>query len=512
MGTIEDMYQELLNQSSIYDPDLQDILGVGGIQGLEDDEDIESFSTSEDIAKKQKSVKKNFDTSPKNVEIEEDVHFKLYSKRRKHKYTEKEMQQIRESCTETIVHDYGEFDIYHMSDEDRLQNDMLAEVSVKLASLKSTYRKVNEYVEAMRVVVQAWQILEKHNYIHTEEEFYQMIADGRIVSNRIIMPKLKNMNSYNIDMIIRYVSNPELDPMDLVPANDAKRINLDTLRDEFYVTDEDSTDMVSQMFNYYYDLYLYNLSDDADFIPSREQEDEAREYAVDQMEKDEMAMLLSPEEAQFILDYADNPPAIEVTDIKPKYIKGYDRKINFSKRNISKRKRLFMENLHNILRKIEENPENQSETTYNRSYLITHNMFEPAKPEKSVWDDLYYDGSWTDDESLELYDFIVREELLKQTPLKEHYVTYADKELAKFFNVLESNGVSTIKLRQSMNMTENDIARNEENRNKKENKKTEAAILQRVIKMNGNPKFKKVISKAEEALNAYNDSSKGGKK
>jgi len=35
----------------------------------------------------------------------------------------------------------------------------------------------------------------------------------------------------------------------------------------------------------------------------------------------------------------------------------------------------------------------------------------------------------------------------------------------------------------------------------KQNKKTEAALLQRITKLNNNPKFKKLVTKAEKAIN-----------
>lgn len=519
LNEIQEMYQDMLDRYGVYDPDIADILGPNGIRGLEDDEeDGEEFITSTEIAKTKQKMEEKLGPLPKHVEIEEDVHFKHYAKRRQHKYTESEMKAIRESCMETIVHDYGENDIYHISDEERAKNDMLAELSIKLGTLKSTYRKIDEYVDAMRVVIQAWKMLAKHNYVHTEEEFYQMVADGKIVSNRIIMPKLKNMNSYNTDMIVKYISNPELDPTDLIPVKETKKRPIDDYiyyDDDFYddediIVDEDA-DERTQMFRYYKAEYLYSLSKDKGFKPSEKQLEEARKYAVDELKKDEYERLLSPEEIEVILNSDDdNMPSIEVEDIKPKYIKNYDKKIDFSKKDMSKRKRLFMENLHSFLRKIQSNPANRNDSEYSRSYLITQNMFDVDHEEEDFWDDLYYDGSWTDKTSLSIYDFIVREKLMRQSPPKEHYITYADKELAKFFDVLEANGVNVVDLRRNMNFTSEDVKEEEEKRTRKENRKNEAAVLQRITKMNGDPKFKKIVSKAEEALNEYNN--EGGKK
>lgn len=459
--SIEEMYQNLLEQSALFGGIESDSKGSSYSFDEDDDED---FMTSKEIIKRKENLEEKFGISENRGNgdgiIEEDVHFKIYGKRREHKYTEKEMEAIRNSCMCTIVHDYGEHDIYHLTDEERANNDMLAELSMKLGGLKRTYRKVDQYIEAMRVVVQAWALLEKNNFIHTKEEFYKLVSEGKIVSNRIIMPKLKKMDQYNMDMIIKYISNPDADPTDLLPIKEEIR---DPWYDQFYDDDDDED------------------------------------------EEEEMMRLLSPEEVQYIIDHADNPPEIKVHDIKRNLIKGYDQR-NFKfgkKKKVSKKDKYMIENLHDILNKIQSNPANRDASDYTRSYLVTHSMFDVEKEEKSFFDDLYFDGSWTNKEDLFLYDLAVREELLKQHPPKERYLTYGDKELAKFFNILEENGINTIDLRRKMDCTAESLTRNEEKRSKKENRKIESAIVQRITKLNNNPKFKKIVGKAESALNKY---------
>lgn len=145
------------------------------------------------------------------VPIEENLHFKRYAKKRVHKYTPEEMAQIEKEAQNTIVNDYGSNDFYHISDEERKKNDLLAEISLKLATVKSVYRRFDEYIEAMRIVYKAWEILSEKNYVHSKKEFFKLVAEGRIVSSRIMIPQLKNLKKYDMDLIVRYVSNPELD-------------------------------------------------------------------------------------------------------------------------------------------------------------------------------------------------------------------------------------------------------------------------------------------------------------
>lgn len=145
------------------------------------------------------------------VPVEESLHFKRYAKKRIHKYTEDELKQIELEAENTIVNDYGSNDFYHISDEERKKNDLLAEISLKLAGVKSVYRRFDEYIEAMRIVYKAWEILSEKNFVHSKKEFFKLVAEGKIFSSRIIIPQLKNMKKYDKELIIRYVSNPQLD-------------------------------------------------------------------------------------------------------------------------------------------------------------------------------------------------------------------------------------------------------------------------------------------------------------
>ncbi len=498
MSNLEEIYQELLNQESSnldeYDDPDMDLLTY----------DEEEFVTSKEIAEskdKRKNIKSTDYTQISNIgEVDENVYFKRFSKKQEHKYTEKEMKEIRKSCEYTIVHDYGENDIYHLSDEERRKNDMLAELSLKLGCLKRTYRKVDQYIEAMRIVVQAWEILEKNNFIHSTEEFFQMVSEGRIVSNRIIMPKLKKINNYNMDLIIKYISNPDLDPKDLVPESPDEETSY---YEDFGIYDDDSPEGIQ--FNKFIKEYKENLSpEDMEEKDPYEIEEAAEQYARDKMEEEKTKMLLSPEEAAFINDHYDNPPEIVVQDIKNRYIRGYDRRDFHRKKHkkFSKKERYMVEGLHEILNKIQDNPNNRIDVDeWNRSYMITNSMFEPEKEEKDFLDEMRFEGSWMSKKDVFLYNLMLREELIKQHPIKSNYRNYGDIELNNFFKTLESNGVNIIELRRRMNCTPEDLQKQEAKSSKKENKKLEAALLDRISKLNNSSKFKKLVTKAEKSLN-----------
>lgn len=455
--TLDDMFRDMLENPGVF----------GGYSSTSadrfyNDEESEDFITSEDMVKMKENNDPNADLYlPKGpIEIEESLHFKRYSKRREHKYTETEMEEIRKSCEATIVHDYSENDRYHQSDEERARDDSLNEMTVKLSGLKRMYRKIDQYIVAMRTVIEAWELIEKkENYLHTRKEFFKMVHDGRIYHTRIIMPKMKGLDKYNIDMVIQYISNPELDPKDLI-ANSQQ--NMDSFYDD--LMDEDT------------------------------------ETAEEEMER-----LLSPEEVQYILDHADNPEMIKVHDIKKKRIKGYDHRTFTSKnkkKRLPKSERIIRKDLHEMLNKIQSNPYNRDMDTryYNRSALLTNSMFEPAEDEKSFFDDIRFDGSWASKDDLFLYDLAIEEAMASQH-IPGEYMTYGDREIAEFFNVMEREGMNVIELRRRMNATGDDINDKQVKNKQKYNKKMESIIIQRITKLNGNSKFKKLINKAEKEIN-----------
>lgn len=446
--SLDEMIDELLNQD---------------YHSVDYFDDGDEFITSKEIVKNKEFISDHPELDIKTPngpeEIEEDVHFKRYSKKRVHKYTETEMNKIRKECESVIVHDYSERDEYHLSDEERAELDALAEIRMKLGTLKCTYRKIDQYINAMRIVIEAWEMVEeKENFLHSKEEFFNMVHDGRIVHSGIVMPKMKGLDKYNMDLIIKYIANSELDPTDLAPIK-------------------------QQAYDSFYD-----------------------EEWNEESEEEEMERLLDPEEVQFIIDAdKDNMPEIELHEIKPSLLKGIDaRNMLFSrgrKKKKGKKDKYYKDNLHDLLRKIQNNPALRTDNYFTASYMITQSMFAPEKEEKSFWDDLYYDGSWTDKDELFLYDLAIKEELASQKCPGDRFVNYGERDLQKFFRAMEENGMNVIELRRRMSMSEDNLERERNSHRRKENKKIEQALLQRVIKLNKSDKFRKLIVKAEKAIN-----------
>lgn len=541
--SVDDMYKQFM-ESGAGTPfestnPLIGLMQYTGPQPSDIGDDGEDFMTSKEIAKAYEQAERKGMIRPgmgssggQPGPIEEDVHFKLYNTRREHKYTETELRQIRESCMSTIVHDYSEKDIYHLSDAQRAENDMLNEIRGKLQTVTRTYRQVDRYVEAMRIVMQAWEILEKHNYIHTKEEFYDLVAQGKIYSNSIIMPKLKRMDQYNMDLIIKYISNPQADASDLVPKEFEQP---DPFEESFYLEEDpdyqryfqefmDTVDekyvekVADEVEEEYKDSIIRHLelegNDDPDDYQKALQEyieteihDRADRYARDCLDRDETKRLLSPAEIQFITDNSDNPPEFTVHDIPRKFVKGYDQRLfgRSKKKKGSKQDRYTIKHLHRMLNKIQNNPNNRTdESKLDRTMLVTGSMFEQDKPEKSIFDKIHFDGSWASDDDVYLYNLALQDEMLSQHPPGGGTATYADQMVDRFIKTLEGAGVNMVDLARQINGGSGSDSFGESvvtAAKKKENKKMEATILARVMKLNNSPKFKKMVAKEEDKIN-----------
>lgn len=307
-------------------------------------EDVEefSFNNEKESTEKQKSNS--------SVPIDETIHFKRYSVRRERNYTEKEMTEIKSKCQNTIVNDYGTNDFYHISDEERQKNDNLAEIAMKLASVKSLYRRLDQYIEAMRIVYKAWELLSEQNVVHSKKEFFKMVAKGEIISHRIIIPQLKNIKKYNMDLIIRYISNPELDVSVFAPKNDY----------EEYIEEEDF--------------------------------------------EEQMFRMLSPEDIAYIQERHEHPEQVEqmkVNELPNKLMK------NYLQPKSNKKTNLHQQTFNKIVDATRKIGSNGSQTIFGSS------LFD-LKKDKSVYDKIEFKSSWRKSKDADFFNMLIDEAILDE--------------------------------------------------------------------------------------------------
>jgi hypothetical protein len=437
---------------------------------VDHDPDAEMFIISDDIAEaesKRLGPKLRNGVTPTGP-AEETFYFRYGQSDDGPKYTETEQEAFREGCLRVIVHDYGPNDFYHTSDEDREQHDQLAAFNTRLGALKRIYRSVDKYIEAMRTVYEAWSALADSSVVHTREEFFRLVGEGLIISNRIIAPKLKGIDNYNQELILEYINNPALDPTDLVPKVREEADNL------YY---QDEGDRQAEM--------------------DRLLDDEEIEYILlhDQRLKDRTAL------------------TIESQSLKPRQLKSYDDELHYRKGNkkkgnkgSKKRKpgyksqKRFDRGVNEMLKRIQMN--NYNKDHYGYSFGVMENLFaEDDQPH--LYDDARYEGSWLNDEHLALYELAMEEARLAEKLPHDNLLTHGDYEMQNFYRILEKNGVSTIELRRLVGGDEEDYITKRKRESRKLNKKLESAIIQRIQVLSKDEKFQKLVKKSEKALAEY---------
>ena len=154
--------------------------------------------------------------------------------------------------------------------------------------------------------------------------------------------------------------------------------------------------------------------------------------------------------------------------------------------------------VHRILNAIQMDPNNFRGSGMDRSYIAANTWFGPHEEEETFYDKLKFKGSWSNKYDKKLHDVYEKIKLLDEPTHSYRYRTYAEESFNKYCESMERNGFSTIEYRQRLSIPmEQEIVQT----NKlKTNRKTEARIIDRVMKLNNNPKFKKLIDKAEHAL------------
>ena len=367
------------------------------------------------------------------VPIDESVHFKKYKTNRIHRYSEAEMEEIRLSCKNTIVNDYGSNDLYHMSDEDKMKNDQLAEIAIKLASVKSIYRRLDQYIEAMRIVYKAWDLLSEKNFIHSKKEFFKLIGKGKIVSNRIIIPQMKNIKKYNLELIIKYISNPELDASIFAPE------------DQHQILEDN-----------------------------------------EETEKERINRLFDIDEIKIISDYQNNQYGkIQVESLPDKFIKHY------LQPNSNKKKTYHQSVFNQIMN------ENRKVMTLGDQYTFSSGILDKEKQIK-LYDRVKFKGSWRNDSDVKYYNMMIDYSHLDDRYDKWH--THGDIYINNFYTEMDSVGVSW---RQSSSDLFKESKEQNHKMSIKENKKLEKEILQRIVDINKDEKFKQLAKEAENKLNKF---------
>lgn len=194
------------------------------------------------------------------VQVEEKVQedFDKPAGNSKHKsftFPESKLKELRETYQTVVVRDF--YDEYHMSDEQKLKEFDLYDVFNPIRKHKTKYRKIEEYIKAVRecykfVVAMA----NKNRLIMNPDEFIHGVFSGEIEIAQLSFPKYIGPDKKDINWseVTRYVLDDTLNPKDL---SDKKEVNY--LPVDVY---ENPEDHLNEYFTDEEVSFIFNAKDD----------------------------------------------------------------------------------------------------------------------------------------------------------------------------------------------------------------------------------------------------------
>ena len=420
---------------------------------FEPDEEIETFFTEEEMYNEKNGIKDNKDEikfNPVTGEIEETVYFHRRKKVTVKKYTEKELSNMREECKYTLIHDFAENDIYHVSDEERLKNDELAEIAIKIKGLRKGYRKVEQYIEAMRVAYQAWEILaKKYSLIYSRKDFFEGLSSGELSYDGFAVPTLRGIKNYNPKILAEYIQNVDLDPMELVKVDPREFVELPWDNDpEEYDNNHERLLSVKEL-NDIEECHSGNLTS-----------------------------------------------TISISKMDKKYIPNFDYVYNKKRiKKLNKKDKLIADSIKTVYKSIQGN------NVMFGNFMRYDDTYDKQQSNKSSnVESIRYSGSWQNDTKVQIFENIVHEEFLDDFPIQQKYQTFRDLEMSNLFGKMEEAGINVKEIRENISQPSSSEKKQTIKKERQENKRIERSIVSRVIAMNNNPKFKSIVKRVNQRL------------
>lgn len=149
---------------------------------------------------------------------------------------EKRIEQMRKDYDCVVVRDFG--DEYHLSEEEREEKNRFYKAFRKFSKYKHKYRKLDEFVEAMREALKCLDFVAENNGIYAPEEFKKLFYRDKIYINGLIFPKYngKNKKSVSWDYVTEFILS-DRDPKEILPS-----------KEENIYSEEELDDLETQLF------------------------------------------------------------------------------------------------------------------------------------------------------------------------------------------------------------------------------------------------------------------------
>ena len=159
---------------------------------------------------------------------------------------EKRIEQFKADYDCVVVMDFG--DEYHLSEEEREEKNRFYKAFRKFSKYKHKYRKLDEYVEAMREALKCLDFVAENNGVYSPEEFKKLFFRDKIYINGLVFPKYSGKNKKNIswDYVTEFILS-DRDPREILPSKEENFYSEDELEElEGRLFDEGELDRITR--------------------------------------------------------------------------------------------------------------------------------------------------------------------------------------------------------------------------------------------------------------------------
>ena len=159
---------------------------------------------------------------------------------------EKRIEQFKADYDCVVVMDFG--DEYHLSEEEREEKNRFYKAFRKFSKYKHKYRKLDEYVEAMREALKCLDFVAENNGVYSPEEFKKLFFRDKIYINGLVFPKYSGKNKKNIswDYVTEFILS-DRDPKEILPSKEENFYSEDELEElEGRLFDEGELDRITR--------------------------------------------------------------------------------------------------------------------------------------------------------------------------------------------------------------------------------------------------------------------------
>lgn len=147
-------------------------------------------------------------------------------------------QMIKDDFKTVVVRDFG--DEYHLTEEERREKFKFYEAFKVFSKCKHKYRKLNEFVKAVREAIKCLDIVAENNGVYEPEVFKHKFFKGEIYVNGLVFPKFNGREKKSISW--EYLAEFILSD---APAEEI----LDATDDDSYLSEEDMDMMTKKLFS-----------------------------------------------------------------------------------------------------------------------------------------------------------------------------------------------------------------------------------------------------------------------